>query len=98
MPKVGIRQLKNEASEIIRAVREQQAEYIVTYRGEPVAVIVPIEEVAKAEQQADDLAEVEAQARADYWARLDVLAAEIAAAWQSEKTAVELIDEQRRDL
>ena len=34
---VGIRELKNEASEIIRAVREERAEYVVTYRGQPAA-------------------------------------------------------------
>ena len=42
MPEIGVRQLKNEASEIIRAVREQKTEYIITLRGEPVAVLRPI--------------------------------------------------------
>jgi prevent-host-death family protein len=44
MPSVGIRELKDEASAIIRAVREEKAEYVVTYRGRPVAVIRPVEE------------------------------------------------------
>jgi prevent-host-death family protein len=42
MPEIGVRQLKNEASEIIRLVREQNAEYVITLRGEPVAVLRPI--------------------------------------------------------
>lgn len=42
MPEIGIRQLKNEASEIIRAVREEKIEYIITLRGQPVAVLRPI--------------------------------------------------------
>jgi len=92
MPQVGIRELKNGTSEIIRSVREEQAEYIVTYRGRPVAVIRPIpgevEKVGRPTVHSD----------ADYWAKLDRLAAEIDAAWQSEKSAVELIEEQRRDL
>lgn len=43
MPEIGVRQLKNEASEIIRSVREQKAEYVITLRGEPVAVLRPIQ-------------------------------------------------------
>lgn len=46
MPEIGVRQLKNEASEIIRAVREEKVEYIITLRGQPVAVLRPIEAVA----------------------------------------------------
>lgn len=43
MPEIGIRQLKNETSEILRAVREDRAEYVITYRGQPVAVLRPVE-------------------------------------------------------
>jgi prevent-host-death family protein len=42
MPEIGIRQLKNETSEILRAVREDGAEYVITYRGQPVAVLRPV--------------------------------------------------------
>lgn len=43
MPEIGIRHLKNETSEILRSVREEGAEYVITYRGEPVAVLRPVE-------------------------------------------------------
>ena len=43
MPQVGIRELKNDTSEILRAVREEKAEYLVTHRGKPVAVILPVD-------------------------------------------------------
>ena len=43
MPQVGIRELKNDTSEILRAVREEKAEYLVTHRGKPVAVILPLD-------------------------------------------------------
>lgn len=46
MPEIGIRQLKNETSEILRAVREEKAEYVITYRGQPVAVLRPVEPAA----------------------------------------------------
>ena len=43
MPTVGIRELKSQASEIIRQVREDRVEYLVTLRGEPVATLSPVE-------------------------------------------------------
>jgi prevent-host-death family protein len=94
MPQVGIRELKNDASEIIRAVREERAEYVVTLRGRPVAFIVPVAEErpdAEAARRAATIRE-----NAAFWDRMAALGAEIAAKWQSDKTAVELIDEQRR--
>ena len=92
MPKVGIRELKNETSEIIRTVREEQVEYVVTYRGQPVATIRPILD----EKDGRDI--VNTRPDAEFWSQLDELRAEIEANWQSEKTAVELIEEQRRQL
>ncbi len=46
MPSVGIRELKSQTSEIVRQVREERAEYIVTLRGEPVAVLLPVDKQA----------------------------------------------------
>ena len=42
MPRVGVRDLKNKASEILRAVREDGAEYVITYQGRPAAVLLPV--------------------------------------------------------
>lgn len=42
MTEIGVRELKAKASEIIYAVREDGARYIVTYRGEPVGVLEPL--------------------------------------------------------
>ena len=89
MPNIGIRRLKNEASAIIRAVREERTEYIITYRGEPVAVIAPLD------KNVGDLGDG-IMTKAELQARLDALGVEIDAAWQSEKSAVELLSEQRR--
>ena len=44
MPKVGVRELKNRTSEILRAVREEGAEYVITYQGRPMAVLLPVDE------------------------------------------------------
>ncbi len=44
MPQVGVRELKNRTSEIMRAVREEKAEYIITYQGKPVGLLLPLDE------------------------------------------------------
>ena len=38
---VGIRELKNQTSRIVDEVRERDEEYVVTKRGEPVAILRP---------------------------------------------------------
>ncbi len=84
MEKIGIRELKARASELVRAVKERRAQYIITQRGEPVAVLLPVDAVTPP----PDPDEV--------WARLEALGQEIAANWQSEKSAVEILSEMRR--
>ena len=41
---IGIRELKNHASRVVRTVREERAEYVITVRDEPVAVLRPVTE------------------------------------------------------
>jgi len=56
MARVGVRELKNQATEIIRDVRENRAKYVVTYHGQPVAVLLPVDEAwleAEAERAAE---------------------------------------------
>jgi prevent-host-death family protein len=85
---IGVRDLKNRASEIVRDVQEQNAEYIVTLRGKPVAVLQPVS--AKSDR------ELRKAQRKEALAKLDALAEKIGKAWRSDKSAAELIDEQRR--
>lgn len=85
---IGVRELKNQASRIVRAIREEMAEYIITVQGKPVAILRPYTD--EDEQQLRQ-AEVE-----DNLAEMKHLAQQVAAAWTSPKSGVELIDEQRR--
>jgi prevent-host-death family protein len=85
---VGVRELKNQASAIVSEVRERAAEYVVTLRGEPVAVLRPYTE--------DDARRLRRERARASLAAVDALAEEIATAWGSEKSAAELVDEQRR--
>jgi len=84
MEEIGIRELKARASELVRAVKERRACYLITQRGRPVAVLLP----ADAVPPRPDPDEV--------WARLEALGEEIARNWQSEKSAVEILSEMRR--
>lgn len=85
---IGVRELKNHASRVIRAVREEMAEYVVTLRGEPVAVLRPL-----TKEEAQQLRQAETDGAL---AEMRTMAQEIAAAWTSDVSGVELVAEQRR--
>ena len=67
MREIGIRQLKERASEVIRQVREGNEAITVTYRGRPVARIVPVSEIDRSRA-----------ATSAVWAEMDELAEEVA--------------------
>jgi prevent-host-death family protein len=83
MVTVGIRELKQQASELVRLVRETGEEVQVTYRGEVVALLIPVKSAGKK----DD---------AKAWSKLDNLAAEIGARWPKGVSAVNAVNEARR--
>ena len=41
MPRIGLREFKIHASEVVRDVQQNQARYTITNRGEPMAVVIP---------------------------------------------------------
>jgi prevent-host-death family protein len=83
MQTVGIRELKQHASELIRRVREEGNEIQITKRGEVVALLIPV--IRSTPQE-------EAQA----WAEIDSLAAKIGVRWPVGVSATEAIAENRR--
>jgi prevent-host-death family protein len=85
---IGVRELKNRTSRVIRAVSEEMTDYVVTLRGEPAAILRPL-----TEEEAQRLRKVEID---QTLAERKVLAQEVAAAWTSDKRGVELVAEQRR--
>jgi prevent-host-death family protein len=94
MARVGVRELKNQTTAIIRDVRENRVEYVITYHGQPVAVLLPVgEDWPEAETRRAIEAATPSE---DLWAELEALRQEIGQTWQSDRTAVELISEQRR--
>ena len=90
MPEIGVRELKICASENLRNVRERRARYVLTYRGRPVGVLLPLEEASppKALGGGDQGTAV--------WDELSELGEEIGRGWQSPLTSAELLSEMRR--
>jgi prevent-host-death family protein len=87
METVGVRELKQKTTQVLRRVREKKAQIQVTYRGEVVALLVPVpSQKRKGPTAAEEAA----------WADLDQLAAEIGANWPKGVTAVDAIREDRR--
>ncbi len=87
MEVIGIRELKDHATQIMRKVREEGAVYHVTYHGK---VIARIEPEASEEQQTLD--------RPAFWAKWDALADEIGKRWPDGVTAVDAVRDVRHGL
>ena len=85
MDRIGVRELKEHTSEIIRRVREEQGMYEITFRGRAVARLVPVVEPSTSGSPDD------------FWAELDRVAGEIGSRWPEGLTAVEAVGEQRRE-
>lgn len=83
MMTVGIRELKQQASELVRMVRETGKEVQVTYHGQVVALLIPVKNTRKK----DD---------ANAWVKLDHLAAQIGARWPKGVSAARAVSEARR--
>jgi prevent-host-death family protein len=87
MVEVGVRELKRRASDILRQVREGKETITITYRGRAIARIVPVEDLES--QKAEALAVL---------AEADELARKIGALWPKGVSALEAVQEQRREL
>jgi len=86
LKRIGVRELKEHASEIMGRVRDHHDMYEITYRGRAIARLVPITEPGTA------------QSPESFWAELDRIAAEIGKRWPEGVTAAEAVTEQRREL
>lgn len=87
MKTMGIRELKAHLSDAIRGIQETRETIEVTYRGEPVARIVPVQRRQTTKEE-----------RLAAIASLDALAAEIGAHWPEGVTALDAVHDVRRDL
>jgi antitoxin (DNA-binding transcriptional repressor) of toxin-antitoxin stability system len=44
VPEVGVGELKTRALEIIQDIQERNTRYVITHRGRPVGLLIPVEE------------------------------------------------------
>ncbi|MCP3960809.1 MAG: type II toxin-antitoxin system Phd/YefM family antitoxin [bacterium] len=89
MTRIGIRELKTRASEIVREVREQHASYVVTHRGKPVGLLTPY-------QEGSEITTPTTEYGSDPWRELERMGTEISSRWKSENSSSELVSEMRR--
>ena len=73
MRTIGVRQLKNEATQIVRAVKDQNAQFVITVNGQPVATLRPYSE--------RDIAGLHRTQAAAELAAIDRIARDVGAAW-----------------
>jgi len=90
MPEIGIKELKTHASAIVREVRDEKARYVVTYRGRPASLLVPLEDPAA--KRADSVTGDAESA----WEELERLGEEIGRGWQAEESSTDLLSRMRR--
>lgn len=86
LERIGVRELKENASEIMGRVRDHHDMDEITYRGRVITRLVPIAELGTVESPES------------FWAELDRITAEIGKRWPGGVTAGEAVAEQRREL
>ena len=87
MGEVGIRELKQYTSAILRRIREGKEAIAITHRGRVIVGLVPLEETPETRSEASRI-----------WADMDEPAQEIGARWPVCVSAVEAVREQRREM
>lgn len=88
MAAVGVRELKERTSQVLRQVRDGRETIDVTYHGRVIARLTPVEEPQP--ENSHDLAK--------FWSDLERLTAEISARCPAEVNASDVIADIRRDL
>ncbi len=83
----GVRDLKTHASQIIKRVR-RGARYVITYRGRPVALLAPLENIPEGWRPNREAPSP--------WEELERLGKEIGKGWRSPLTTTELLSQSRR--
>ena len=89
MPEIGIRELKTKTSQVVRNVHKRHTRYVVTLRGRPVAMLVPLDSqppvTPASSKQLDDV-----------WNELTRLGKLIAESWPPGTDSGEVLSDMRR--
>jgi len=84
---IGVRELKERTSQVLRRVRERGEEVEITHHGRVIARLVPLSRARRA-----------SPATAAAWSTLDRVAREIGTRWPRGRSATAAVREGRRDL
>ncbi|MDH7486336.1 MAG: type II toxin-antitoxin system Phd/YefM family antitoxin [Anaerolineae bacterium] len=91
MPMIGVRELREQTAEVLRRLREGKVEYIITYQGRPVAVLLPL-----LEQQVEEaILQIGKQATAAGWEPYARLAETLRQEWPRGRSTQTVLDEIR---
>lgn len=91
MALIGVRELREQAAEVIRKVREERTEYVITYQGRPVAVLLPINESVVEET----ILESSKETAGDPWKAFLKLRDELRDQWPENIKTQDLLDDIR---
>jgi len=86
MKTLGVRELKEHISEILRMVQEEGEIIEVTNRGEVIAHVIPARKVVSEDEESN------------VWTDLDRLAGEISAYWPKGVNAIDALHDARGEL
>jgi prevent-host-death family protein len=92
MSLIGVRELREQTSKVIRQVREEGAEYVITYQGRPVATILPLD----TERAEAEMVKASKKAVLGSWEAYERLANELRRVWPSDLSTQDLMDAIRR--
>lgn len=92
MPIIGVRELREHTADVLRQVREEKAEYVITYQGKPVAFLSPLDENAVETA----IMEVSRQSLETGWDAYLRFVEETRRTWPANQSTQELLDEIRR--
>jgi antitoxin (DNA-binding transcriptional repressor) of toxin-antitoxin stability system len=90
VPEVGVSELKTHALEILQDIQERNTRYLITHRGRPVGLLIPVGEVTS-EHMLGGGEPVTAT-----WGELVRLGEEIGRGWRSPLASTDLLSEMRR--
>lgn len=92
MTMIGVRELRQQTSELLRKMKEEKAEYIITYQGQPVALLLPLD--TEAVEQA--IVQVGKRGAAQSWNIYAQVAERVRASWPAGTDTHTLLDDIRR--
>ena len=92
MTMIGVRELRQQTSKLLRKLREEKTEYIITYQGKPIALLLPLD--PEAVDQA--LVQLGKRGAAQGWETYSRVAERVRETWPATADTQALLDEIRR--